>query len=90
MPGTNNDKPEHVIHQAQEKRNVDLLRYPETIGSPHTPDDGLEQIRVWLEFKDSAESQYEKYAGEKRTQWIDKGDDISLGITKSKRTTILK
>jgi len=83
MPGTNNDKPEHVIHQSQEKRNVDLLRYPETIGSPHTPDDGLEQIRVWLEFKDSVESQYEKYAGKKRTQWIDKGDDISLGITKS-------
>ena len=78
------DNPEYKIRQSQNKRNTaDLLKYPETIGIPHTHDDGLEEIRVWLEFKDSSEGQYEKYAGEKRNWVIDKGDDKSLAITKS-------
>jgi hypothetical protein len=83
MPGINNDTYEKSKDIIRNKRNVGLLRYPETIGIPHRPDDGLEQIRVWLEFKDSSESQYEKYAGEKRDWVIDKGDKKSLGITKS-------
>jgi hypothetical protein len=89
MPGTNNDNYNNVKVLARDKRNPTLLKYPETIGIPHTHDDGLEQIRAWLEFKDSSVSQYEKYSGKKGpfTSDLDIGTygtiENSLAITKS-------
>jgi hypothetical protein len=83
MPRTNNDTYPEFKRLVRNKRNVGLLKYPETIGIPHTHDDGLEQIRVWLEFKDSSVGQYEKYSGGKRNLESAKGDDKSLAITKS-------